>query len=92
MAGAQRGNLSDWDKGLANFASGGIRVVDAEKQPLAQTLNLQNGDVIKSINDHDLNQLADVSLIYHYFSQSQNVNMTILRDGQPQQLHFDIQP
>jgi len=89
---AQQGNLGDWDKGLANFVSGGVRVTDADKQPLAKVLNLQNGDVIKGINDRDISQLADVSLIYHYFSQSQDVNINILRDGKPQQLHFEIEP
>lgn len=89
---AQQGNLGDWDKGLANFASGGVRVTDADKQPLAKVLNLQNGDIIKGINDRDISQLADVSLIYHYFSQSQDVNVKILRDGKPQQLHFEIEP
>lgn len=92
MGVAQQGNLGDWDKGLANFDSGGVRVTDAAQQPLAKVLNLQDGDIIKGINDRQISQMADVSLIYHYFSQSQDVNLTILRDGKPQQLHFEIEP
>lgn len=89
---AQGGNLGNWDKGLATFADGGIRVTAASEQPLAKLLNLRDGDILKRINDRDLNQIADVSLIYHHFSQSQDVTLSILRDGKPQQLHFDIQP
>jgi len=89
---AQGGNLGDWDKGLANFAGGGIRVTTASEQPLAKALNLRDGDILKRVNDRELKQLADVSLIYHYFSQSQEVNLTVLRDGKQQQLNFKIQP
>jgi len=89
---AQGGNLGDWDKGLANFAGGGIRVTSASTQPLAKVLNLRDGDIMKRVNDRDLTQLADISLIYHHFSQSQEVTLTILRDGKPQQLNFKIQP
>ncbi|MDP5240926.1 PDZ domain-containing protein [Uliginosibacterium sp. 31-16] len=93
MAGiAQGGNLGDWDKGLANFASGGIRVTSAQAQPLAKVLNLRDGDIIQRVNGRDLKQLADISLIYHHFSQSPEVTLTILRDGKPQQLNFKIQP
>ena len=89
---AQGGNLADWDKGLANFAGGGIRVTSAKIQPLAKVLNLRDGDIMKRVNDGDFTQLADISLIYHHFSQSPEVTLTILRDGKPQQLNFKIQP
>ena len=89
---AQGGNLGDWDKGLANFASGGIRVTSAQAQPLAKVLNLRDGDIIQRVNERELKQLADISLIYHHFSQSPEVTLTILRDGKPQQLNFKIQP
>ncbi|MBS1209794.1 MAG: hypothetical protein H6R19_2192 [Proteobacteria bacterium] len=89
---AQGGNLGDWDKGLANFAGGGIRVASASEQPLAKVLNLRDGDILKRVNNRDLTQLADISLVYHHFSQSQEVHLTILRDGKQQQLNFKIQP
>lgn len=92
MSTAQRGNLADWDKGLATFNEGGIRITSADKQPLAQALNLHDGDIIKRVNDRDLTQIADVSLIYNNFSQSQEVNLIILRDGKPQQIHYEIEP
>lgn len=89
---AQSGNLGAWDKGLAPFADGGIRVSTASEQPLAQVLNLRDGDIIRQINDREIRQLADISLIYHYFSQSQDVDLQILRDGKPLLLKFKIQP
>lgn len=89
---AQGGNLGEWDKGLSNFASGGIQITAATEQPLAQVLALQDGDIIRQINNREIKQLADVSLIYHYFSQSQDVNLQILRDGKPLQINFKITP
>jgi general secretion pathway protein C len=89
---AQRGNLGDWDKGLASFAGGGIRVASVNAQPLAKALKLRDGDILKRVNGQDLKQLADISLIYHHFSQSPELNLTVLRDGKPMQLTFKIQP
>lgn len=92
MGMAQEGNLGDWDKGLSNFANGGVRVTDASEQPLAQILKLKNGDIVQSVNDRDVAEVGDVSLIYSSFSQSQAVDLTVLRDGKSLKLHFDIQP
>lgn len=92
MGMAQEGNLGDWDKGLSNFANGGVRVTDADEQPLAQVLKLKNGDIVQSVNDREVAEVGDVSLIYSSFSQSQAVDLTVLRDGKPLKLHFDIQP
>lgn len=89
---AQGGNLGDWDKGLANFASGGIQITSAAQQPLAQVLQLRDGDIIRQVNNREIKQLADISLIYHYFSQSQDVGIQILRDGKPLQINFKISP
>lgn len=89
---ARGGNLGEWDKGLSTFADGGVRVTAAKQQPLAQILKLRDGDVIKQVNNRELKQLADVSLLYHYFSQSQDVELLILRNGKPLKLQFKIQP
>lgn len=89
---AQGGNLGEWDKGLSNFASGGIQITAAAEQPLARVLALQDGDIIRQVNNREVKQLADVSLVYHYFSQSQDVNLQILRDGKPLQINFKITP
>lgn len=89
---AQGGNLGDWDKGLSAFPSGGLQITSAAEQPLARVLELHDGDIIRQVNNRDLNQLADVSLIYHHFSQAQEVKMEILRDGKPMQITFKITP
>lgn len=89
---AQTGNLGDWDKGLSNFASGGIQITSAAEQPLARVLDLKDGDIIRQVNNREIKQLADVSLVYHYFSQAQDVNLQILRDGKPVQINFKITP
>ncbi|PLK50009.1 hypothetical protein C0V76_06275 [Uliginosibacterium sp. TH139] len=89
---AQSGNLGAWDKGLAAFPDGGIRITAAAEQPLAQILNLRDGDIIRQINEREIGQLADISLVYHYFSQTQDVDLQILRDGKPVHLQYKIQP
>ncbi|MEN3110156.1 PDZ domain-containing protein [Uliginosibacterium paludis] len=89
---AQTGNLGDWDKGLSNFPSGGIQITSAAEQPLARVLDLKDGDIIRQVNNREIKQLADVSLVYHYFSQAQDVNLQILRDGKPVQINFKITP
>ncbi|MDQ7988213.1 MAG: PDZ domain-containing protein [Candidatus Dactylopiibacterium sp.] len=89
---AQSANLGAWDKGLANFASGGIQITSAAEQPLAGVLELRDGDIIRQVNNREIRQLADISLVYHHFSQAQDVSMQILRDGKPMQINFKITP
>ncbi|PAS98574.1 MAG: hypothetical protein BSR46_11955 [Candidatus Dactylopiibacterium carminicum] len=88
----QRGNLANWDKGLAAFPDGGIRITSVADQPLARLLKLRDGDIVKRVNDREIKGLPDISLLYHHFSQSSEVELVVLRDGKPQNLHFKIQP
>ncbi len=88
----QRGNLANWDKGLAPFPEGGIRVTSVAEQPLAQILKLRDGDVVKRVNGREVKALPDISLLYHHFSQSPEVELVVLRDGKQQNLTFKIQP
>lgn len=93
MAGiVQGGNLSAWDKGLSSAPDGGIRVDNAAAQPLAAMLQLRNGDILKSINGRRLDQLADSSLLFHFFGQQSAVDVVVVRNGATLTLHYDIQP
>ena len=88
----QRGNLAGWDKGIASYRDGGILVENAAQQSLMQALQLRNGDVMKGIAGKEIRQLSDISLIYNQISQQTSVDMSVLRDGSLQTLHFKIKP
>ena len=93
LAGILQGrNLGDWDKGLSTPADGGIRVDRAATQALARMLELKNGDILKSVNGRRLDQVADSSLLFHYFAQQSSVDIVLLRDGATLTQHYDIQP
>lgn len=88
----QGGNLGKWDKGLASASEGGILVEEAGIQPLGKFLKLEDGDVMKRVNDRPLAQLADISLVYNAFSQRDSVELTILRNNTTQTLRYQIRP
>ena len=88
----QGGNLGSWDKGLAAAPDGGVRVDNAASQPLARLLQLRSGDILKRINQRPLDQLADISLVFHYFGQSAPVDLVLVRNGAQLTQHYEIQP
>ena len=88
----QGGNLGSWDKGLAAAPDGGIRIENASGQPLARLLQLKSGDILKRINQRPLDQLADISLVFHYFGQSAPVDLVLVRNGAQLTQHYEIQP
>ena len=88
----QGGNLGSWDKGLAAAPDGGVRVDNAASQPLARLLQLKSGDILRRINQRPLDQLADISLVFHYFGQSAPVDLVLVRNGAQLTQHYEIQP
>ena len=88
----QGGNLGAWDKGLTAVPDGGVRVENAASQPLARLLQLKSGDILKRINQRPLDQLADISLVFHYFGQSAPVDLVLVRNGAQLTQHYEIQP
>ena len=91
-SGMQGGNLAGWDKGIASYREGGIAIEDASQQVLASIMQLRNGDVMKKVNGKELRQLEDISLLYNQLSQQAAVEVTVLRDGALQTLHYKINP
>ena len=86
------GNLADWSSGLSSYRDGGIQIENVSKQPLMQALQLLNGDVLKRISGRAIRELADISLVYNQLSQQAAVEVTVLRDGALQTLHYKINP
>jgi len=88
----QGANLGSWDQGLVVAPDGGVRIENAASQPLAKLLQLKSGDILKRINQRPLDQLADISLVFHYFGQSAPVDLVLLRNGAQLTQHYEIQP
>lgn len=88
----QTGNIGDWNKGISTYRDGGILVDDASQQAIAKAFQLNNGDVMKSVNGRPINNLADISLVFNAFSQHSEVVLVVLRDGAQQTLRYQIQP
>ncbi len=86
------GNLADWSRGLSSYRDGGILIDDPASQPLLSALQLRAGDVLKRVNGKAINQLSDISLLYNQLSQQSSVELSVLRDGSLQTLHYKIQP
>ena len=87
----QGGNVAGWDAGLSTAPEGGIRI-DKATQPLARLLQLNDGDLLKRVNQRPLNQIADISLISYYFGQQPAVAIDLVRHGAHLTQHYDIQP
>ena len=87
----QNGNLSSWNRDLSSVPDGGIRIDDAT-QPLIQMLELKSGDILKSVNGRQLDQIADLSLLFHFFAQQSAVDLILVRNGASFSSHYDIQP
>ncbi|MDR2787618.1 MAG: hypothetical protein LBD06_04520 [Candidatus Accumulibacter sp.] len=88
----QNGNVAGWDKGLSNAPDGGVRVDRVAAQPFARLLRLQDGDVLKGINQRPLARLADISLVFFHFGQSPSVELELIRRGASMTQRYDIQP
>jgi hypothetical protein len=86
------GNVAGWDRGLSSAPDGGIRIDQAAAQPFARLLRLEDGDVLKKVNQRPLAQLADVSLVFFHFGQSPSVTLELIRRGAPLTRRYDIQP
>lgn len=85
-------NVGAWDAGLSAAPGGGIRLERASLQPFARLLGLVDGDVLKRINQRPLQQVADISLISHYFGQHASVSIDLVRKGAAVTQTYEIQP
>jgi general secretion pathway protein C len=88
----QGANLDRWDRGLAVVSDGGVRIENASSQPLVRLLQLKSGDILKRINQRPFEQLADISLIFHFFGQSAPVDIVLVRNSAQLTQHYEIQP
>lgn len=92
VAALRESNVGAWDAGLSAAPGGGIRVENVSLQPFARLLGFADGDVLRSINQRPLLQVADISLISHYFGQHTSVTIDLLRKGAAVTRIYEIQP
>lgn len=70
--------------GLAGYLTGEVNYV-AEKSG-AEAAGIQEGDIITHINDSRIYDFREVSVFMQFYSSEQPVRLTILRDGQKQEI------
>lgn len=92
VAALRDSNVGAWDAGLSAAPGGGIRVERVSFQPFARLLGFADGDVLKHINQRPLLQVADISLISHYFGQHTSVTIDLVRKGAAVTRIYEILP
>lgn len=85
-------NVRSWDAGLSAEPGGGIRIQQVSLQPFARLLGFADGDVLKHVNQRPLLQVADISLISHYFGQHTSVTLGLVRKGAAMTRIYEILP
>ena len=85
-------NLATWGDGLSSYRDGGILIENVARQPLAQALQLENGDILQKVNDQAIRQLGDISRVYSAFGQAPSARLSLLRNGAPFVLNYRIKP
>lgn len=86
------GNVAGWDKGLSSAADGGIRIDRVGALPFAMLLHLQDGDILRQVNQRSLDSVADVSRLLSLFRQGPSVDLQVVRNGVSLTQHYEIQP
>ena len=91
-AGMQHLNVNEWSRGINDSPDQqGVVIADASAQPLAGSLGLQNGDVLRSVNGVAMTHKSDISNLYGAFSRAPYVNVEVVRNGTPMTLHYRIE-
>ena len=70
---------------------GGFLVRKLKKGSLYEKLGLRQGDVIKSVNGEPINTIEDAMRQYQQLNTAGQVQVEVLRNGQPQMLQFHLE-
>ncbi|MHB1950556.1 MAG: type II secretion system protein N [Acidiferrobacteraceae bacterium] len=76
---------------MVPYEAGGFLIRSIVPGSLYQQLGLKPGDVIRSVNGQPIDSLAQAMQIYQRLPASGEIDLQILRNGQPKELHYRIQ-
>jgi len=69
----------------------GLRITGLEKVPVAESLGLENGDVIRRVNGQQLTSLQKAFQVFQKAKSQPTMSMELSRGGVTKELTFDLQ-
>ena len=69
----------------------GLRITGLEKVPAAESLGLENGDVIRRVNGQQLTSLQKAFQVFQKAKSQPSISMELSRGGVTKELTFDLQ-
>lgn len=69
----------------------GFKIENINVNSAFAKLGLQKGDVIKSINNNQLNSYADAFRVYNNINDTKFLNMEIIRNNETMELNYEIE-
>lgn len=69
----------------------GLRITGLEKVPAAESIGLENGDVIRRVNGQQLTSLQKAFQVFQKAKSQSSISMELSRGGATKELTFDLQ-
>ena len=76
---------------MVPYQAGGFLIRSIKPGSLYQKLGLRPGDVIRSVNGQPIDSLAQAMQVYKHLPTATEIDLQILRNGQPKELYYHIQ-
>lgn len=74
----------------ANGRSDGFKLSQIQPGSIFQQVGLQDGDVLTSVEGHSVSNPMRAMQLLNTLRDRSSINLTVTRNGQPVQLHYDI--
>ena len=75
---------------VSNNRTEGLKITGLENFPMAQTLGLQNGDIVQSVNGQQLTSKQKAFQVLMKARTQSKINFQLLRDGKSKNLSFNL--
>ncbi len=73
-----------------NYQVEGLKITSLEKIPIAKTLGLKNGDVIRQVNGNRLTSKQKALQVFKKAKSQTVINLELLRNGETKELSFTL--
>jgi general secretion pathway protein C len=68
----------------------GVKIVAVDKGSIAQQMGIAPNDTLQEVNGQKLTSTADISAVYDSLKNATDFEVTVLRSGKSQTLHYQI--
>jgi len=76
--------------GFAVSSKGGFQATRVEEDGLFASLGLETGDIVKTINHHELNNISDVIEVYGEMEKYESIELSLERQGQKIYYYYNM--